>query len=103
AESDSAVLANAFESGQSRALSAAQAIDNARRAADATALSAWGQAANIRQGDSAQGLSAAGGLNQNITNRVGAATASLDAQNAGAKNALGWGGLTAAVSEMPNG
>jgi len=100
AESDNPVLASAFESGQNRALSAAQAIDNARRAADATALSAWGQAANIRQGDSAQGLSAAGGLNQNITNRVGAATASLDAQNAGAKNALGWAGLTPALSEL---
>lgn len=100
AESDNPVLANAFESGQNRALSAAQAIDSARRAADATGLSAWGQAANIRQGDTGQGLSAAGGLNQNITNRVGAATASLDAQNAGAKNALGWAGLAPALSEL---
>ena len=99
AESDNPVLANAFESGQNRALSAAQAIDTARRGADATGLSAWQQAAGIRQNDTGLGLNAAGGLNQNVANRINSAIGSLSTE-CRRRQRLGWAGLAPQLNAL---
>jgi len=104
AESDNPILASAFESGQNRALSAAQAMDASRRGADATALAGYGAAAGTRQGDTSQMLGATQGQtgveNANITNRITGAHAAVEGMNAAGRNALGWGALAPGLNEL---
>jgi hypothetical protein len=122
AESDNPILANAFEQGQNRALSAAQAIDNARNAAAGVRLGAIGGATGVQGQNLTNRLgaanslvnsnnaafnnaaAAAGGLTnvqgQNLANRISASNAGLGAMISGANNALGWANAAPNLAQL---